>query len=224
VKLELDDYKFKDTNLLRIALTHPSAVKNKVEDVSYERMEFLGDSVLNVVIADVVYHKFNNYTEGELSIILANLVNSKTIVKVAKKLNMGEKIILDNGEEQCGGRQNPNNLENVLEAVIAAIYLDSDFITIKDIVSNWWAEFFTDINKLFQKDYKSQLQELIQKRYKVLPKYKTEDKDGEPHEPIFTISVSLKNKYKFKAQGKTKKEAEQKAAEEMLNFINNNDE
>lgn len=222
--MELEDYKFKNINLLKIALTHPSAVKNKVEDISYERMEFLGDSILNVVIADIVYHKFTNHSEGQLSIILANLVNSKTIVMVAKKLDLGQKIILDNGEEQCGGRENPNNLENALEAIIASIYLDSDFSTIKNIISKWWTDFFIDINKLFQKDYKSQLQELLQKRYKILPKYITEDRDGEPHEPTFTISVSLNNKYKFEAQGKTKKEAEQAAAKEMLNFMNDPDE
>jgi ribonuclease III len=222
--VELEDYKFKNINLLKIALTHPSAVKNKVKDISYERMEFLGDSILNVVIADIVYHKFTNHSEGQLSIILANLVNSKTIVMVAKKLDLGNKIILDNGEEQSGGRENPNNLENALEAIIASIYLDSDFSTIKNIISKWWADFFIDIDKLFQKDYKSQLQELLQKRYKILPKYITEDRDGEPHEPTFTISVSFKNKYKFEAQGKTKKEAEQGAAKEMLNFINEQDE
>lgn len=222
--MELEDYKFKNIDLLKTALTHPSAIKNNVKDSSYERMEFLGDSILNIIIADIVYHKFTTYSEGQLSIILANLVNSKTIVTVAKKLNMGKKIILDNGEEQSRGRENPNNLENVLEAVIAAIYLDSDFATIKNIVSRWWAEFFIDTNKLFQKDYKSQLQELVQKRYKILPKYKTEDRKGESHEPTFTISVSIKNKYKFKAQGKTKKEAEQEAANEMLNFIKNHNE
>ena len=99
--MELEDYKFKNINFLKIALTHPSAIKNKLEDISYERMEFLGDSILNVVIADIVYHKFTTHSEGQLSIILANLVNSKTIVMVAKKLNIGQKIILDNGEEQC---------------------------------------------------------------------------------------------------------------------------
>ena len=219
--MELGDYKFRNPNLLKIALTHPSAV-NKGETDSYERMEFLGDSILNVVIADIVYNRFTDYSEGQLSIILANLVNSKTIVQVAEKLNLAEKIILDSGEEQCGGRDNPNNLENVLEAVIAAIYLDSDFGTIKKIIKEWWSEFFIDIKKLYQKDFKSQLQEIVQKKYKMLPKYKIDLKEGEAHNPIFTISVSLKNKYEFKAQGKTKKEAEQSAAKEMLNFINCN--
>lgn len=219
--MKLEDYKFKNSDLLEIALTHPSVVKKDKLD-SYERMEFLGDSILNAVIADIVYNKFADYSEGQLSIILANLVNSKTIVQVAEKLNLAEKIILDSGEEQCGGRNNPNNIENALEAVIAAIYLDSNFNTIKEIIEKWWSEFFQDANKLFKRDCKSQLQEIVQKKYKVLPKYKIDLKEGEAHNPTFTISVALKNKYTFKAQGKNKKEAEQNAAKEMLNFINYN--
>jgi ribonuclease III len=219
--VKLEDYKFKNSDLLEIALTHPSAVKKDKLD-SYERMEFLGDSILNAVIADIIYNKFSDYSEGHLSIILANLVNSKTIVKVAEKLNFAEKIVFDSGEEQCGGRNNPNNIENALEAIIAAIYLDSDFKTVKTTIMKWWSEFFKDADKLFKRDCKSQLQEIVQKKYKVLPKYKIDLKEGEAHSPVFTISVSIKNKYKFKAQGKSKKEAEQNAAKEMLNFINCN--
>ena len=222
--MELKGYRFKNIDLLKKSLTHPSAVKSRLKIISYERMEFLGDSILNLVIADIIYHKFTDNSEGKLSVILANLVNSKTIVTVARKLNLGREIILDHGEEQCGGRDNPNNLENVLEAMIAAIYLDSNFATIKGIISEWWAEFFIDADKLLKKDYKSQLQELIHKKYKMLPKYKTESQSGEAHEPVFTISVSLQNKYQFQAQGRTKKEAEQCAAKKMFNFMKNNDE
>ena len=215
--MELEEYTFKDKKLLQIALTHPSVLDGKN---NYERMEFLGDSILNAVIADVVYNKFNDYSEGQLSVILANLVNSKTIVKVAIKLNLGKEIKLDDGEEMCGGRTNPNNLENALEALIGAIYLDSDFDTVKNVVSEWWTEFFSNREKLFQRSYKTQLQELVQKRYKLLPKYKVESKVGRSHDPIFTISVSL-NEHKVTAQGKTKKEAEEKAAYKMLDHINN---
>ena len=222
LSINVSNYRFKDIRILETALTHPSIVKNKKCKVSYERMEFLGDSILNFIVTDLVYNRFENYSEGELSVIVSNLVNSKTIVKVSKKLNLGDKIILDVGEEKSGGRNNHNNLENVLESVIAAIYLDSDFSTVKMVVSNWWSEFFNNITPLIQKDYKSQLQELLQKRYKILPEYKTELKKGQAHAPLFTISVSFKDKYKFSAEGKTKKEAEQNAAKKMINFINEN--
>ena len=222
LSISISDYKFKDICILETALTHPSIIKNKNRKISYERMEFLGDSILNFIITDLVYNRFKNYSEGELSVIVSNLVNSKTIVEVSKKLNLGNKIILDIGEERSGGKNNHSNLENVLEAVIAAIYLDSDFSTVQVVVSNWWSGFFNNINQLIQKDYKSQLQELLQKNYKVLPKYKTEIKKGQAHKPLFIISVSFKDKYKFNAEGKTKKEAEQNAAKKMINFINQN--
>jgi ribonuclease III len=211
------EYTFNNKNILIAALTHPSAVKNK--DNSYERMEFLGDSILNAIIADIIYTKFKNYSEGQLSVIQANLVNSKTLNIVANNIGLAKEIILDNGEEQCGGRTNPNNLENALEALIAAIYLDSDFYKTKEVIGKWWEDFFLDINKLFQKDFKTQLQELVQKKYKLLPKYKAESKVGEAHNPTFTISVSFKNTHKVSAEGKTKKEAEQNAAQAMLKHI-----
>lgn len=220
--LSISDYKFKNTSILQTALTHPSIVKNKNHKISYERMEFLGDSILNFIITDLVYRKFNNYSEGKLSVIVSNLVSSKTIVQVSKKLKLDRKIILDIGEEKSGGRNNDNNLENVLESIIAAIYLDSNFNTVKIIVSHWWSEFFKDVNQLVQKSYKSQLQELLQKRYKILPRYRTEIKEGRAHEPMFTISVSFKDDYICSAKGKTKKEAEQNAAKKMINFINQN--
>ena len=200
---------------MQTALTHPSIAS---KDSNYERMEFLGDSILNAAIADIIYKKFKDYSEGELSIILANLVNSKTIVKVAIALDLGKEIILDNGEELYGGRTNPNNLENALEALIAAIYLDSDFDTVKNVISKWWEEFFLNTDELFQKDYKTQLQELVQKEYKLLPQYKVESKTGKPHSPMFTISVSL-NEHKVTARGKTRKETEQRVAREMLDYI-----
>ena len=216
----IKDYIFQNINILKTALTHPSIIKNENNKLSYERMEFLGDSILNIIIAELSYRKFTNHSEGELSIVLAKLVSSKTIILISKKLNLGQKLILNKGEEKSNGRNNLNNLENALEAIIAAIYLDSDFKTVKRIVSKWWWQFFQKINILFQKDYKSQLQELLQKKYKMLPEYKTKIKKGKEHNPIFKISVSLKDKYKFEAKGKTKKQAEQNAAKIMINFIN----
>ena len=177
----LDDYKFVNSELLKIALTHPSAATD-MQAESYERMEFLGDSILNASIADILYHQFPEYDEGQLSIVLANLVNSKTLAGIAKKLKIVDFIVLNHGEEQIGGRKNPNNLENALEAIIGAIYLDSNFMTVRSIIQKWWIHFFEDRNYLFRRDSKSILQELVQKKYGVLPEYKVEFVSGCPHE------------------------------------------
>ena len=219
--INLERYKFKDINLLQIALTHPSSTKKK--NINYERMEFLGDSVLNLIITDTVYHKFYYYNEGGLSTALANLINSKIIVKIATKLKINAKIIFDNKKIRYNAKSNSNHLENTLESIIAAIYLDSNFITIKNLIITWWAEFFIDMNKLFKKDYKSQLQELFQKKYKILPSYKMECQQSKFGKLIFIASILLKNQYKFQAQGDTRKEAEQKVAEKILKFIQNNE-
>ncbi|WP_323733260.1 ribonuclease III [Candidatus Bandiella euplotis] len=216
----MEDYKFKDQTLLNLALTHSSAAnKQKENGASNERLEFLGDSILNAILAETVYNKFKDYSEGELSIILANLVNAKTLTKIAIELDLAQQIVLDNGEERCGGRANPKTLENVLEAVIAAIYLDSNFDTVKDVVNQWWSKFFLEPKKLFQKDYKTKLQEYVQKKYKVLPSYKTNSVSGAAHNPTFTVCVALKGYPRITAQGRTKKEAEQEAAYKMLEYI-----
>jgi ribonuclease III len=212
-------YKFKNESLLEQALTHPSIVVYQESKVkSYERLEFLGDSVLSCIMAEKVYEEYPNFTEGELSVTLANLVNAKSIVKVAHEINIADYIEMAVGEENSGGRSNPNNLENALEALIGAIFLDSDYDTVKKIVCQWWTGLFDDLEALSEKDNKSKLQELVQKKFRVLPRYKVEKMAGAAHEPTFTVSVTV-NKYTLHGAGRTRKEAEQNAAELMLKKI-----
>lgn len=210
------DYIFNDIELLETALTHPSVISvqgNKAR--SYERLEFLGDSILNCVMAEKVYKDYPELSEGELSVVLANLVNSKSIVRIAEIINIAVHLKMAQGEERGGGRCNPNNLENALEALIGAIFLDSDYETVKKIVCTWWKFFFADIEILSQRDSKSKLQEIAQKMFQCLPQYKIEKREGVVHDPIFTVSVTIKDD-SLTGRGKTRKSAEQDAAALML--------
>lgn len=211
------NYHFKNNELLKIALTHPSVTKSKNKNhLNYERLEFLGDSVLNLVIAEIIYHTYDSCDEGELSVIHANLINTDSISKIAKNIKLDQYIILDAGEEASGGRGNIKNLENAMEALIGAVFLDSDYTTVKKFISDLWQELICNHDEITKKNNKSLLQEYAQKLYNQLPVYKIEDKVGSSHLPIFTISVEISPVGKEYAQGKSKKQAEQLAAEKML--------
>lgn len=216
------NYQFKNPDLLKRALTHPSAVKQKDKrELTYERLEFLGDKILSAAIADILYATFHNIAEGKFSLIHSNLVNTESIANIALKVGLDAHIILDNGEEASGGRANPRNLENAMEALIAAIFLDSDYITVKQIVLDLWHEMLQDEN-IDSKDSKSLLQEWAQKQVLPLPEYIIENKDGADHAPIFSIAVSLNGIGKVCAQGRSIKEAEQLAAKKALEIIATN--
>lgn len=212
------NYKFKDNSLREEALTHPGTYHKLAKN--YQRLEFLGDSVIRMCIADLVYRKFPEYEEGQLSIMAANLVNSKTLAEIATSLKLDEDLILDAGQEKTGGRQNRNILENVLEAYIGAIYIDSNFSTVQKIVHEIWIPLL-DSTKLEEKDPKSKLQEYSQKLYKKTPNYIVLSTEGSAHEPEFTVEVRL-NKLKASATGKNKKEAEHNAARKLLEEVEKN--
>ena len=214
-------YDICDVNIFKAALTHPSLLKNKeLELVSYERLEFLGDSVLNLAIAEILYKYDINFTQGDLSIIHSNLVNGMIIANVAKKLDLGSYMIMDLGEEQLGGRDNPSNLEDVMEALLGALYLDSgDYKLIFGIIKALWIDYLSDINSLKIRDSKSTLQEWAQKKGKPIPFYAVENIDGASHAPIFEVSVEIDGLPKVYASGKNKKQAEQRAAKLLLEDI-----
>jgi len=212
-------YTFKNKALLEIALTHPSIVvyQDGVTE-SYERMEFLGDSVLSCIMAEKVYQDYPSFSEGELSVALANLVKAQSIVKIAQEINIANHIEMALGEENSGGRNNPNNLENALEALIGAIFIDSNYSTVKKVVYQWWSTLFKDTKALSKKDSKSKLQEFAQKKFLVLPVYKVEEMTGADHDPTFIVSVTV-NKYMLTGVGSSRKNAEQNAAKLILKKI-----
>jgi len=212
------DYNFKDHKLLNQALTHPSLRKNKGVQ-GYERLEFLGDSIIGMIIAELIYHKFPQLPEGQLSVMLSNLVNTKAMSDIALNIGLSENMKMDYGEEKGGGRQNNKNLENCLESLIAAVYLDSDFITVKKLVSELWKEKISNVEALSIRDAKSLVQEWAQKNGKPLPSYKLIEQGGSPHDPSFRIELTVEGLMPVVGKGKSKKQAQLEAAQLLLESI-----
>ncbi len=218
------DYSFKDIKLLDEALMHPSFLCNKkyatIPHKNYQRLEFLGDSVLNLSIASILYSRFTDYNEGKLSVMHSYLVKTDSLARVARDIELGKYIVMDQGEELMGGRDKPRNLENALEAIIGAIFLDSGYSAVEPIVEKLWHELLEesiDVDKI--KDYKSKLQEWVQKHGQKIPQYVIEKADGPAHNPTFTVAVYVDNLPSVMAIGKSKKIAEQEAAKLMLETI-----
>lgn len=212
-------YKFKDHNLLKLALTHPSMTKDG-KTQSFERLEFLGDSVLNLIIAEEIFKKFPNYKEGQLSQLISSLVRSESLANIARKIELGADLILDIGEEKSGGRDRNSNLENALEALVAAVYLDSaSYDVTREIFVPLFADLINNAEAFSERDFKSQLQEILQKNGYAIPQYKIVEETGLPHEKTFKVAVQINGFDQYFGEGQSRKKAEQKAAESMLNNI-----
>lgn len=208
-------YSFKDYTLLIRALTHRSKTKK-----NYERLEFLGDSILGFVIAEALYLQFIDIAEGRLSQLRSKLVKGTTLAQLALSLKMDEYVIL--GASEQGGRKSEKVLEDVFEAVIGAIYLDSDFATVKKVILKWYQSVIPNINLdiIKVKDSKSKLQEVLLQNALSLPEYSIETIEGKDHEQQFTIvAISKDLNLQVKAKGTSRKKAEQKAAEKMIEML-----
>jgi ribonuclease-3 len=210
---EILDYKFKDKKLIIEALTH----KSYKQPYDNERLEFLGDAVLDLVVGEYLYKKFPKSAEGNLSKIRASLVNEMGFDKLARYIKLGDFIYLSTAEENNGGREKSSLLSNAFEAVMGAIYLESGLDTVKDIAIKLIEKNHKDIslNSLF-KDYKTALQELTQARYGVTPEYKVVSSRGPDHQKEFEISLSIQGKEYARAIGKSKKIAQQEAAKKAI--------
>ncbi|MDA0782350.1 MAG: ribonuclease III [Rickettsiales bacterium] len=218
-------YSFKDHSLLEEALTHPSISKQRCDKISffnYERFEFLGDAVLGLVIAELLINKYPEEKEGSLAKRLAGLVRGEALVSVARKLNIGEFIKMTQGEEVMGGRDNSSNIENTLEAIIGAIYIDSGLESARDFISRHWIE-LVDNMKEPPKDPKTELQEWSQGRGLPIPEYKVIKQTGPSHDPFFEISVKVEGVEEVTADGNSKKKAEKNAAKKLLKIIKEED-
>lgn len=212
-------YNFKNKELLVEALSHPSLRQHHEykDDKDYERLEFLGDAVLNLVITEILFSSFKDYNEGNLAKIRSYLVCKETICMVGAKLTLKDYIIMTYGEEVAGGRDNPNNIENTTEALIAAIYLDSDIETTHNIIGKLWAEFI-NVKDLTDYDPKTALQEWAQAREHHLPIYQLIKREGVAHSSIFTVLVKVKD-YEQTGAGHSIKEAEKDAARSLLHRL-----
>ncbi len=221
-KLELLlGYKFKNEDMLMDALTHRSfAYENSdlpnVED--NERLEFLGDAVIGLAISHFLWFKFPHYTEGELSRLRSALVNEKELARVAERWNLGEFIRLGKGEEQTGGRKKSSILAGAVEAVIGAIYLDGGWQAVLDVVEKQIipllpAFSLDDPIREIKWDYKTKLQEWMQAQFKKTPVYRLDREEGPDHDKVFYVSVLLDNEVLARGRGRSKKEAQQNAAQ-----------
>ena len=214
---EIINYKFQNKSLIDLAITH-SSFKNK-KKTNYERLEFLGDRVLSLVISEYLFVKYSNENEGALSKRLSNLVSKQTLLEVANEISIKEMLKIDIFEKKnIKLKKNISILSDVCEALIGAIYLDSDLENAKKFIFKYWKKKILK-NIVPPQDPKSLLQEVAQKKGLDLPKYILKKKDGPQHSPRFEIEVSLKGIKKFTAAAKTIKDAEIAAAKKMVSHI-----
>jgi ribonuclease-3 len=209
-------YEFNAPHLLLQALTHRSA-----KGEHNERLEFLGDSILGFVIAEALYQKFPKHDEGDLTRMRSSLVKGVTLAELARDFNLGECLILGPGELKSGGHRRESILEDAIEAIIGAIYLDSDLNTCKTLIIKWFNDRLQVIKPgNEQKDPKTRLQEFLQGRKIALPSYEVIDTTGQSHNQEFTVrcQTSIIDEVVI-AKGTSRRKAEQQAAEQILQLI-----
>lgn len=204
-------YRFQDTALMARALTHPSLGKSG----SNQRLEFLGDAVLGLVITELLYELYPAEQEGELARRLAALVRGETLAAIAAELALGDALQMSSSEAGSGGRASASNLEDALEALIGAIYLDGGLEAAKAFILPRWQERATTLSTT-SKDAKTALQEWAQARGLPTPSYTVTAQDGPAHAPHFTVRAEVKDHGNAEASGASKRAAEQAAAEKLL--------
>lgn len=210
------DCKFKDLNLLKKALTH----KSSGAEFNNERLEFLGDAVLDLIVGEYLYHKFKQINEGDLSKLRAALVNESSFAKLANHIKLGKFIFLSLAEEQNNGRKKDSILSDAFEAVMGAIYLENGIDKVRSIFIKILEENYQDINlQSLKKDYKTTLQELSQAKFGITPIYKLIKSSGPDHKKVFEMAACIGEKVLAKGVGKSKKDAEQHAASQALKAL-----
>lgn len=185
-----------------------------------ERLEFLGDAILDVIVSDILLESFPSANEGQLSKMRAAVVNEKTLALVARSIGLQECLRLGKGELQTGGSQKPSILSSAFEALIAAIYLDGGFQAVYPVVRHLFAPLFAEERDLLAfYDHKTQLQEIVQARWKVTPTYHLLGTNGPDHAKTFEVEVRMNGKGLATASGSSKKEAEQNAAKAAIQTV-----
>jgi len=216
------DLNFRDQSLLITAFKHRSYlnISNEQREASNERLEFLGDAVLDLVVTQFLYEKFPKRTEGQLSKIKSILVSKPVLAEIASQLSLGDLILINRGEEKTGGRKRHTILSDTFEAIVGAIYLDMGMTQAGDFIrSTLLSKFKSIIQRELYTNYKSLLLEHIQSRYSDLPEYRVIQEMGPDHDKSFMVVVKIRGKEIGRGQGKSKKVAEQEAAKEALRKI-----
>jgi len=209
-------YRFAKLELVRLALTHPSAAEGTNQH--YERLEFLGDAVLDLAIADMLMSYFPTGNEGLLSRQRASIVNARTLASKAETIGLGRSLLLGKGEEKSGGRQKTSILAACFEAMIGAIYIDRGLAEAKRVVEALFAD---DIDgPTVERDYKTELQETAHRLFRTHPLYEVIQESGPDHAKRFVTSIRIGEREMGTGEGASKKQSEQAAAREALRMLN----
>lgn len=210
-------YKFNNPDLLFQALTHRSA-----KGVHNERLEFLGDSILGFVIAEALFLQFPKHSEGDLTRMRSSIVRGVTLAKLAQDFNLGDYLVLGPGEMKSGGHRRESILEDAIEAIIGAVYLDAGIDAAKNLILSWFATHLSTIKPGVQKDPKTRLQELLQGKKIPLPQYEVIDIQGKSHNQTFTVKCTTQMlDDEVITNGTSRRKAEQAAAQQVLERIQN---
>jgi ribonuclease III len=211
-------FSFCDRSRCETALTHKSWMNETRETArtDNERLEFLGDAVLALVTSDLLMRRFPEQPEGELSKARAAIVNEAGLAHVADMIGLGQWIFLGRGEEQAGGRQKRSLLANAFEALVGAIYLDGGFQAAFEVIQRLFTPIIADLPFATNQDFKSRLQELAQARLQMAPSYAVLSEQGPDHAKTFEVAILIGDKEYGRAFGRSKKEAQQNAAERAL--------
>jgi len=214
--LEDKQLPYSSNELITMALTHPSYAQEKNTVANNQRPEFLGDAVLNLVVAEYLYNHYGRKAEGELTKIRAKVVCEDALAIFARNINLGQYLLLGRGEEMSGGRKRKSILADAVEAVIGAIYLDQGLETVQRFIITQLEELIIETASGDYYDYKSKLQELVQARDKENVSYAIIEESGPAHAKVFVAGVYYREQLLATGEGKSKKEAEQKAAQKVL--------
>ncbi|MBE6421764.1 MAG: ribonuclease III [Elusimicrobium sp.] len=206
-------YRFTNKDILKEALTHKSYAGERRSAKHNERLEFLGDSILGAIVADYIYNQCPHVEEGVLSKIKSNLVSRRNLYLWGKQLGLGQYMLLGHGELATGGRERDSIISNAVEAVLGAIYLDGGYPAAESVVLPWVK---TQALTQDTRDFKSLLQEYLQKRGQQTPTYEVIQTVGPEHDKVFTVRVSLADKELGVGKGHNKKMAEQAAAQDAF--------
>ncbi|MBF0295617.1 MAG: ribonuclease III [Magnetococcales bacterium] len=213
------DYAFGEIALLQLALTHRSVAQDGIL-AHNERLEFLGDAVLNLAVAQLLYHRFPEEMEGEMSHLRAMLVNTAALGRIGEELALGEWLRLGRGETRSGGREKPSILGNSLEAVLGAVFLDGGWSGVEQVTRRLLTP---SLERLVveapSRDGKTVLQEWLQARGAALPEYRLEEVGGMAHERLFQVTCRVNPQVTGRGAGRTKRQAEQEAAREALRLL-----
>ena len=211
------NYSFNNKELITRAITHSSYAHDNNLDYNYERLEFLGDAVVELIITEYLVKQYPDYQEGDLSILRAYIVNSSTLFDISKKIELNANILL--GKSEFNGIDNIKKaiVADIFEAVMAAVYLDGGYEKVKTILLFLLEDFIIDaVNNNSYRDAKTQLQQICQRNCGMLPEYKLLSSSGPEHNKIFNVEVNVCGQFKSLGSGKSKKEAEKEAASVAL--------